>query len=51
MQGRSQEAWKGLGNILLCVTGAEALYADQGHFSVRSIRVSFGCIVNYLPAC
>ncbi|PRW58025.1 Potassium transporter family isoform C [Chlorella sorokiniana] len=43
--GRSYEAWKGLGNILLCVTGAEALYADQGHFSVRSIRLSFAVIV------
>lgn len=39
-QGRSYEAWQGLGNILLCVTGAEALYADMGHFNVRSIRVS-----------
>lgn len=33
------QAWRGLGAILLCVTGAEALYADMGHFSARSIRV------------
>lgn len=39
VQGRSYEAWRGLGNILLCVTGAEALYADMGHFNARSIRV------------
>ena len=24
---------------MLCVTGAEALYADMGHFNVLSIRV------------
>lgn len=44
LQGRSQEAWKGLGNILLCVTGAEALFADMGHFNARSIRVSWSAI-------
>ncbi|KAI7844072.1 hypothetical protein COHA_002216 [Chlorella ohadii] len=38
--GRSYEAWRGLGNILLCVTGAEALYADMGHFNARSIRTA-----------
>jgi len=27
-----------LGGVFLCVTGAEALYADMGHFGVRSIR-------------
>ena len=30
---------KQLGNIMLCVTGAEALYADMGHFNALSIRV------------
>lgn len=27
-----------LGGIFLCVTGAEALYADMGHFGIRPIR-------------
>jgi KUP system potassium uptake protein len=28
-----------LGGVFLCVTGAEALYADMGHFGARPIRV------------
>uniref|UniRef100_A0A453PHF2 K+ potassium transporter integral membrane domain-containing protein n=1 Tax=Aegilops tauschii subsp. strangulata TaxID=200361 RepID=A0A453PHF2_AEGTS len=31
--------WLSLGGILLCVTGSEAMYADLGHFSQRSIQV------------
>ncbi len=27
-----------LGSVVLCVTGAEALYADMGHFGVKPIR-------------
>ena len=34
-----------LGGIFLCVTGAEALYADMGHFGRRPIRVSWSVIV------
>ncbi|HXT78330.1 MAG TPA: potassium transporter Kup [Acetobacteraceae bacterium] len=30
-----------LGSVVLCVTGAEALYADMGHFGVRPIRLSW----------
>ncbi len=30
-----------LGAVVLCVTGAEALYADMGHFGVHPIRVSW----------
>jgi KUP system potassium uptake protein len=30
-----------LGSIVLCVTGAEALYADMGHFGRDSIRVAW----------
>ncbi len=37
-----------LGAVVLCVTGAEALYADMGHFGVRPIRVSWTFFV--LPA-
>lgn len=28
--GDASGAWRALGNIMLCVTGAEALYADMG---------------------
>ncbi len=49
--------WTGfvvLGAVFLAVTGAEALYADMGHFGVRPIRIAwFGCVLpglflNYL---
>jgi KUP system potassium uptake protein len=34
-----------LGAIFLCVTGAEALYADMGHFGARPIRIAWSAIV------
>ena len=35
-----------LGAIVLCVTGAEALYADMGHFGKRPIRLAwFGVVM------
>ena len=37
-----------LGAIVLCVTGAEALYADMGHFGKRPIRIAWFAIV--MPA-
>ncbi len=37
-----------LGGVFLCVTGAEALYADMGHVGVRPIRVAWYTLV--LPA-
>ncbi|MEO9189279.1 MAG: potassium transporter Kup [Acetobacteraceae bacterium] len=37
-----------LGAVVLCVTGAEALYADMGHFGARPIRISWTFFV--LPA-
>ncbi len=30
-----------LGAVVLCVTGAEALYADMGHFGARPIRLAW----------
>ncbi|KAG9448723.1 hypothetical protein H6P81_008688 [Aristolochia fimbriata] len=38
-------AWSALGGCVLCITGAEAMFADLGHFSVRSIQIAFTCIV------
>jgi KUP system potassium uptake protein len=34
-----------LGGVFLCVTGAEALYADMGHFGARPIRLAWNAIV------
>ena len=35
-----------LGAVFLCVTGAEALYADMGHFGKRPIRIAwFGLVM------
>jgi KUP system potassium uptake protein len=34
-----------LGGVFLCVTGAEALYADMGHFGSRPIRLSWSVVV------
>jgi KUP system potassium uptake protein len=33
------------GGVVLCVTGAEALYADRGHFGPGAIRLSWFAIV------
>ncbi len=37
-----------LGGVVLCVTGAEALYADRGHFGAGPIRLAWFFVV--LPA-
>jgi KUP system potassium uptake protein len=34
-----------LGGVFLCVTGAEALYADMGHFGARPIRLAWYAVV------
>jgi len=34
-----------LGGVFLCVTGAEALYADMGHFGAKPIRRAWSFIV------
>ena len=47
-------AFLALGSVVLCVTGAEALYADMGHFGRRPITLAWLClafpalILNYL---
>ena len=41
-------AFVALGSVVLSVTGAEALYADMGHFGVRPIRFAWMWLV--LPA-
>jgi KUP system potassium uptake protein len=34
-----------LGGVFLCVTGAEALYADMGHFGAHPIRIAWHGVV------
>ncbi|KAE8009549.1 hypothetical protein FH972_005980 [Carpinus fangiana] len=41
-----KEAWISLGGTVLAITGTEALFADVGHFTVRSIQISM-CAVTY----
>ncbi|GAV79087.1 K_trans domain-containing protein [Cephalotus follicularis] len=41
-----QDAWISLGGVVLAITGTEALFADVGHFTVRSIQISM-CSVTY----
>ncbi|WP_088279972.1 potassium transporter Kup [Ideonella sp. A 288] len=41
-------AFIGLGAVVLCVTGGEALYADMGHFGKRPIRIAWYGVV--MPA-
>jgi KUP system potassium uptake protein len=39
------KAFAVLGGVFLCVTGAEALYADMGHFGAKPIRLAWSAIV------
>ncbi|KAA8533128.1 hypothetical protein F0562_033339 [Nyssa sinensis] len=41
----TRHAWSALGGCVLCITGAEAMFADLGHFSVPAIQVAFTCVV------
>ncbi|WP_326525053.1 potassium transporter Kup [Sphingomonas sp.] len=47
-------AFLALGSVVLCVTGAEAIYADMGHFGRRPIQLAWAgavlpaLIINYL---
>jgi len=36
-----KRGWQLLGGTVLCITGAEAMFADLGHFSKRSIQIAF----------
>jgi KUP system potassium uptake protein len=46
--GHPGVAFVALGAVVLCVTGAEALYADLGHFGKRPIRLAWFTVV--MPA-
>ncbi|OIV93906.1 hypothetical protein TanjilG_05609 [Lupinus angustifolius] len=38
-------AWSALGGCVLCITGAEAMFADLGHFTVPAIQIAFTSVV------
>ncbi|KAF3438262.1 hypothetical protein FNV43_RR21023 [Rhamnella rubrinervis] len=40
-----RDGWHSLGGIVLCLAGAEAMFADLGHFSQLSIRIAFTGLV------
>ena len=50
-------AFLSLGAVVLAITGAEALYADMGHFGRKPIVLAWACVVfpslilNYLGQC
>ena len=45
MIDHGSDAWLTLGGVVLCCTGAEALYADRGHFGSTPIRMTWFGIV------
>ena len=45
LAGHGLSGFPVLGGIFLCVTGAEALYADMGHFGKQPIRAGWSWIV------
>jgi KUP system potassium uptake protein len=45
MRAHLLQAYVVLGSVVLVLTGAEALYADMGHFGARPIRVAWYALV------
>ncbi|XP_029120308.2 potassium transporter 1 isoform X1 [Elaeis guineensis] len=39
------EGWVSLGGVVLCITGAETMFANLGHFSPLSIKMAFSFLV------
>ncbi|XP_039145214.1 probable potassium transporter 17 [Dioscorea cayenensis subsp. rotundata] len=38
---KGKTGWQLLGGTVLCITGAEAMFADLGHFNKKSIQMAF----------
>ncbi|XP_044501404.1 potassium transporter 5-like [Mangifera indica] len=50
--GRNKKnAWISLGGTVLAITGTEAMFADLGHFTVRSIQLSMCCVTYPALVC
>ncbi|XP_002974525.2 probable potassium transporter 17 [Selaginella moellendorffii] len=44
-QRNGKDGWLALGGTVLCITGAEAMFADLGHFTKSSIQVAFAFMI------
>ncbi|KAG0497300.1 hypothetical protein HPP92_001991 [Vanilla planifolia] len=44
-QRNHRKGWELLGAVALCITGAEAMFADLGHFNKRGIQLSYSFVV------
>ncbi|KAJ7525557.1 hypothetical protein O6H91_17G056600 [Diphasiastrum complanatum] len=44
-QRNHKDGWVNLGAIFLCITGAEAMFADLGHFNKQAIQIAFSSMV------
>ncbi|KAL4202679.1 hypothetical protein AMTRI_Chr02g222320 [Amborella trichopoda] len=40
-----KDAWISLGGVIVCTTGAECMFADLRHFTMRSIQISMCSVV------
>jgi KUP system potassium uptake protein len=53
LHGNGRLGFFALGSVVLCITGAEALYADMGHFGAKPIRYAWlgyvlpALVINY----
>uniref|UniRef100_F6GSQ0 Potassium transporter n=1 Tax=Vitis vinifera TaxID=29760 RepID=F6GSQ0_VITVI len=45
MRNFDHQGWRSLGSILLSVAGSEAMFADLGHFSKKSLKITFVCLI------
>ncbi len=50
-RGNPNVAWQQTATCFLALTGAEASYADLGHFSVASMRVSISLRLTFGAKC
>ncbi|XP_031484891.1 potassium transporter 26-like [Nymphaea colorata] len=40
-----KHGWEVLGAVFLCMTGGEAMFADLGHFTKKSIQIAFSAFI------
>ncbi|XP_072981822.1 potassium transporter 1 isoform X1 [Typha latifolia] len=45
LKSTGKEGWVSLGGVVLCITGAETMFANLGHFSPLSIKLAFTSLV------
>ncbi|CAI8620063.1 unnamed protein product [Vicia faba] len=45
MRNLDVSRWRLLGSAILCAAGSEAMFAGLGHFSKKSIKITFICLI------